>query len=198
MLTADIEGFVLTGGASARMGTPKALIEFDGKPLGRRAVEVLEPICRRVRTVGDVKIDGVQSMADVRAENEKASIFGLYSALRNCKTQFAAVLACDLPFVTPEVFSILLERFEIGCDAVIPRDGNGWPQPFCAVYAKEPSLKKLEQFISLSGREVREFLSSANLIYVDSDDLGTPASHEEVFFNINTPDDLERARAMTR
>lgn len=197
MLKADIEGFVLTGGASARMGSPKALIEFSGKTLGRRAIEVLGPTCSRVCTVGDIAIDGFESLTDIRSSHEKASILGLYSALKNCHAEFCAVVACDLPFVTPEVFGLLISHHQPGIEAVIPRDINSWPQPFCAVYSTDPALAKLEHFLAGNGREVREFLRRLNVIYLGIDQLTRMTNYEVLFFNINTPEDLEQAKQMT-
>ncbi|MGH9782952.1 MAG: molybdenum cofactor guanylyltransferase, partial [Terriglobia bacterium] len=46
-------GFVLAGGKSRRMGQDKALLLFEGRPLGLRAAELVRQVCGEVTLVGD-------------------------------------------------------------------------------------------------------------------------------------------------
>src|SRR5262245_5622258 len=124
----DIEGFVLNGGKSSRMGSPKGALRIGGQTLVERAAEALRSVGERVCVIGGSDFNDIQVLPDVAwaGSDQKASIFGLRSALLHCTTAFAAVLACDMPFVTGEVISrlaadgYLLEKNEV--DVVIPSD----------------------------------------------------------------------------
>src|SRR6185437_8626930 len=53
MMPADVNGYVLAGGKSSRMGRDKAMLELAGKPLVQRAVEKLRRVCAEVFVVGN-------------------------------------------------------------------------------------------------------------------------------------------------
>ncbi len=46
-----IAGIILAAGASSRMGSPKALLEYRGETFIQRLVRVLSPVCGRVIVV---------------------------------------------------------------------------------------------------------------------------------------------------
>ena len=41
----NISGYILAGGRSSRMGTDKALLIFQEKPLLKHMISLIEPIC---------------------------------------------------------------------------------------------------------------------------------------------------------
>ncbi len=54
----QVWGIVVAAGSGQRFGRPKHLVELDGVPLWRRAMDALAPVCDGVIVVGDVP-DGV-------------------------------------------------------------------------------------------------------------------------------------------
>lgn len=48
----EIEGFILLGGASSRMGTDKARLNLDGKQLVERIADALSHIATGISVVG--------------------------------------------------------------------------------------------------------------------------------------------------
>ena len=100
----EMDGFILAGGASSRMGADKATVDLDGRTLVERAGLNLAPVCRRVAVVGSaapVTIEGkpLESFPDLAGGPERAPIKGLLTALAHCETPWLVLLACDLPFV---------------------------------------------------------------------------------------------------
>src|SRR4051812_1586009 len=97
-----IEGFILVGGASSRMGTDKARLELDGRSFVERISAALACVTERVSVVG--AREGTSAawalpvVPDVYAK--WGALGGLHGALAACRAPWAAVIACDLPFVT--------------------------------------------------------------------------------------------------
>ena len=114
-------GVILAGGRSSRMGTDKALIEFDGEPLGERVLRMLRAACDPIlvasgdgRRLGSL---GVPQVADVVAE--AGPLGGIVAGLEAAETDLVAVVAVDMPFASAEVLRLLAERWN-GEDAVVP------------------------------------------------------------------------------
>lgn len=197
----DIEGFVLAGGASSRMGADKASVLLGGVALAERAVRTLLGVCEQVYLVGgEARSDMAASIADMQhpaAKGRRAAINGLYTAFSHCKTRFAAVLACDMPFVTADLFAFMADEIGVkdrkGFDAVIPREADGRIQPLCAVYKKEPCLEKLRMMQMDRVPAMREFAASLNVRYVEHRELARFGEPNILLSNVNTPAELAAA-----
>jgi molybdopterin-guanine dinucleotide biosynthesis protein A len=105
-----MDGFVLAGGRSSRMGTDKARAPFRGRPLALAAVDSLRAVCDRVALVRR-KDDGLP-WPDVevvweRDDGDPHPLWGVVSALRAARTERVAVLACDVPGVSPATWAAL-------------------------------------------------------------------------------------------
>jgi molybdopterin-guanine dinucleotide biosynthesis protein A len=135
----SVEGYVLAGGLSSRMGRKKANIMLGDTTLAERAVVALSAITGNVAVVGNIEVNEplVRVVPDEPAKSDsRGAIVGLYSALRNAKTEWTAVLACDLPFVTSELVVRLARMAESLPDAacVVPVQPDGRTQPLCGIY----------------------------------------------------------------
>jgi len=199
----EIEGFVLNGGKSSRMGIAKGSLRIGELTFIEHAVNALRSICDHVYVVGgDGVIGGVEIVADTpwKGENETASIFGLRSALYNCSAPFAAVLACDMPFVTGDVMKLLAERngvLESGrSDAVIPLDPNGWFQPLCAIYQRDRCRVILDDLLETGSLQVRDLIGQMRVQTIEFSTFLDLACPEYLFSNINTPGDLQSANTI--
>jgi molybdopterin-guanine dinucleotide biosynthesis protein B len=95
-----------------------------------------------------------------------------------------------MPFVTPRFLRLLADRSE-GYDVFVPRHGQ-FMQPLCAVYGKG-TLDAYLEFITSGGRRIFDIYPDLNTGYLDLDggEFGDP---DELFMNVNTPEELEAAR----
>ena len=81
-------GIVLCGGASSRMGQPKALLEIDGETFLSRSVQIVSSVCNRVIVVAGpnqelpVLPDQIEICRDLVEHCGPAR--ALISALENC------------------------------------------------------------------------------------------------------------------
>ncbi len=189
----SIEGFILVGGRSSRMGEDKALLVLDEQSFVERISEALSEIARRQLLVGARRPYrlGVRSVPDVFAE--WGALGGLHAALSNCEARWAAVVACDLPFVTGELFR-RLAGLRSDYDAVVPVQRDGREQPLCALYRADVCRARAEELIKSGERRPRALLDSVRTRRVQFDELADLERAHLFFMNINTPEDYEQAK----
>lgn len=188
----SIEGFILIGGQSSRMGTDKSLLVIDGQSFVERIAREISAVTKSVRLVGGNASGAglnLQTVPDVYPN--WGALGGVHAAISGCSAQWALVVACDFPFVTSQLFA-RLASFRADSDAVAPIQSDGIPQPLCALYRVEPCLRFAEQFIKSSERKPVALLQSVQTRWVSFDELRNLEGADHFFDNINTPEDYVR------
>jgi molybdopterin-guanine dinucleotide biosynthesis protein A len=186
----DIETFILAGGASRRMGTDKSQLLLGNEPLIARIQNTLASVASPVRIVGLPKSDIHNVVADVYPQ--WGALGGLHGALAACRSKWAMVLACDLPFITSELLHHLI-GLRNDHDAVVPIQPDDRPQPLCALYSVEPCLTVAEELIKAGRRRPLDLLEVVNTRWVVFSELVHLNRAENFFVNINTPEDYYEA-----
>ena len=187
----QIEGYILAGGASSRMGRDKAQLQIAEQTFSERIAEELLSFTSPVTMIGGSKIpENLKSAKDVY--NQIGALGGLHGALAACKAEWALVVACDLPFVTKELFEKLaVSRAEF--EAVVPVQQDGRPQPLCALYKISPCLRVASELIEAGKRRPLDLLDRVRTRWIPFTEL-KPLNHATEFFvNINTPEDYDEA-----
>jgi molybdopterin-guanine dinucleotide biosynthesis protein A len=178
------------------MGRDKASLVIGGKTLAQRAVDTLRQVCREVFTVGGASgFSNALHLPDIEPPftvEGRAAMTGIYTALRSCRAEFAAVLACDMPNVTAEVLQIMIEKIENEprCHAVIPRDADGREQTLCTILRRDPCLAAIDR--SQHGRtpSVRDMLAQLNTTVIEFAEVAHLGEPKKLFANLNTPEDI--------
>lgn len=186
-LAKDVTGVVLAGGHSRRMGTDKSLLPFQGKPMIRHIVSILQSSFEKVvvasHEVRDYAFLGVPIVQDLH--KDCGPLAGVHSALESSSPNPIFVLPCDMPLVTPEVVRHVL-HFRSQAPARVLKAG-GRIFPLCGWFSPLglPLMRK-----SLLERRLRmtDLLQSLRADYVQFPmELGLS---DEILRNINTPADL--------
>lgn len=196
MMKGTFSGYILTGGKSSRMGKDKAFLEINGKTFLENAVDALEPCCSSIKIVLNKSQthfieklpDQIPCIFDI-FENRGAP-GGIHAALKDCETEFAVILAVDLPFVSSETAKKLCEiamSFN-EFSAFVPRQINGILQPLCAVYRVKNCLFEIEIFLGTKkNASVRNFLNKIPIKIVEQKIL---SDKNDVFLNVNNPQEF--------
>jgi molybdopterin-guanine dinucleotide biosynthesis protein A len=196
MLTLAIQA----GGESSRMGSDKALLPFLGQPLISRLLSRLAWIADEVLVTSNqpeqYRFLGLTPFPDLLPG--LGALGGLFTALSAATHPYLAVVACDMPFASPEIFLAELALIrETGADAVIPRSEVG-TEPFHAVYRCETCLPRVQEAIKDGKRRADAWFEQVNLRYMDGEEIHPYDPDMLAFFNINTPEDLKEAEELAR
>ena len=195
----DVEGFILVGGQSSRMGSDKSQLVFGAQTGVERIAAALHPLTTRVRLVGSrvhAEAVGLESIPDTH--ERWGALGGIHAALAACGSEWAVIAACDLPLVSTELFSRLsvLTRQTVaaGIDATVPIQPDGRPQPLCAIYRRESCAEAAQELIAGGEHKPRALLAKVRTRWVEFRELADLPGSEHFFLNVNTPDDYEHAR----
>ncbi len=199
------DGFVLTGGASSRMGKDKAHMTIGGMKLFERAATALSEICHqsvslvgRYGTYGPLRTElDIAALPDLRIGGRylpRAPIIGLYTALTKAKTPWITILACDLPFVTGDLMTKLSGFCSDEFDAVVPVQPDDRPQPLCAFYRRESCLLAVERMLFAGDLKLQRPMSHGRTRFVNFEEISALSDSAHFFLNINTIEDYESAK----
>lgn len=195
-LMEQIAAFILAGGASSRMGTDKSQLRLEQQTFTQCIAETLLQLTDSVFIVGrDSDESSLRSVADVYPK--WGALGGIHAALAACTREWAIVVACDLPFVTSELFSYLAEQ-RMDHDAVVPIQEDGRPQPLAALYRVDPCLRQATDLIEAGRRRPLDLLEAVKTRWVAFDELRNFARAHSFFVNINTPEDYDAIRGHSR
>ncbi|MHB1041519.1 MAG: molybdenum cofactor guanylyltransferase [Eubacteriales bacterium] len=188
-------GVILAGGKSARMGADKAFLAVGRDAIIEHVAREIGNICAEVLVAGGSNEAGrrlgLKNVPDLVPGS--GPIGGIHAALHAASYEVCLVVACDMPFVSRALAIILMDRVE-GYDAAVPRHGV-YVEPLFAVYRKT-CLPAIEGSISASCRKVASFYPHVRVNYVDETVWRGVADTQRVFLNVNTPQDLDKARKM--
>jgi molybdopterin-guanine dinucleotide biosynthesis protein A len=191
----DIEGFILAGGASSRMGEDKSLLRLGGLTFVEIIADAIRPVAVRVSLVSsrpDAKAHALPVVADIF--KGRGAIGGLHAALAGCEAGWALIVSCDLPFVTTQLFARLASLRGDATDAVAPLQSDGRQQPLCALYEVATCRTVAEELIRADELRPRELLRRVRTRWVAFDELSDLAGSSLFFRNVNTPEEYECAR----
>lgn len=185
----QLQAFILAGGESRRMGRDKSQLTLENQTFTDRIAETLLEITDSVTLVGSRQTNSrYVSAPDVYPS--WGALGGLHAALAASRSEWAIVVACDLPFVTAGLFNYLASLRD-GHEAVVPLQPDGRPQPLSSLYRIEPCLQRATELIEAGRRRPLDLLELVNTRWVPFTELRNLAQAEKFFVNINTPDDYD-------
>jgi molybdopterin-guanine dinucleotide biosynthesis protein A len=191
-------GAVLAGGASKRMGRPKAFLDLAGRSLLERSLDRIRSLCDEVVVVSRRPSDMMESGARVVRDLAvgQGPLGGLATALFYARRRWVLVTACDQPFLSADLLARLAEHRHdapAGPAALVPRTPDGW-QPLAALYSAE-CFKPAQRLLEQGGRKVDDLrFGGVQWVSVDADQFRDLDPDLHQFTNVNTEEELETAR----
>jgi molybdopterin-guanine dinucleotide biosynthesis protein A len=190
----NVTGVIQAGGKSTRMGgRPKALMELGGRRIIDRVADVLRAVTGHLLIVTNTPDAyaslGLPMVPDVFPDH--GSLGGIYSGLRAAPGDAAFTVACDMPFLMPEVARLVIDRAPLA-DVVLPMSG-GRLETLHACYAKS-CLGPIEQRLRDGQLKIAGFFDAVHVLAIPEEEVARFRRPDLIFMNVNTPEELARAR----
>ena len=185
---------ILSGGASSRMGSPKALLPYQGRPFLEHLLEVTvqpeigvrrivlgasaEPIAKAINLKGDEIV--------INHEWEKGQLSSIQAAVRSLPAGTDGMLLCliDHPLISAPLVQELIERFYKSRKAVVLpvyQGRRGHPVIFSATLYEELLRAPLQT-------------GARAVVWAHTADVEEVSTNEEgCVLNLNDPDTLNQA-----
>ena len=193
-----ITGAVLAGGKSLRFGKNKAFQQLRGKRFIDLAIESLRPFCDPVMAVVssiEPYLDtGVMLAQDII--QHRGPLGGIYTALLFSPAEWVFVRATDMPFLVPELASMIIDAKE-GFDAVVPKM-NEYYDPLLALYNRRCIPAIAHQLREPDKRQVIGFYRKIRIRTVTEREWRKVDPGALSFKNVNTPSDLAEIDGLER
>jgi molybdenum cofactor guanylyltransferase len=192
---------ILAGGKSSRMGHNKALLRIGEHTIIERVIRASTSVSPSeilvvTNTPQDSEHLGHRMVADTITG--QGAIGGIVSALHHSQTDAVLVLACDLPFVRSELLEMLITEFHQEAYQAVMPTVEGYPQGVLAIYHKD-CLSYFESAIQNDQRKLKTiFAQLEHVSYMDESHWENVDPNGYSFINVNTPDELVRARDLWR
>ncbi len=203
-------GFIQAGGKSSRMGSDKAWIEVEGRPMIERALAAAASVADQLGVIINPATQARERYEELSAKwnaqliadlhDHRGPLGGIHTAL--CHGQIrnegktepanALILACDLPFVTTDFLSLLVQIHESEAnDFTAPVDRAGTLQPLAAIYS--PScLQPVERLLAANLLRVDRICDLVRTRKVLFEEFAHLPEAKRFLVNINSPADLPR------
>lgn len=185
-------GSILAGGQSSRMGQPKeGVVLSDGRRMIEPLISSLSQVCQQIVIVGACRGFSIRPQSGLLHLHDATPGMGPLAAI-NTLLQSGIdpngylVTACDQPFLTPELFRLLVaNRSDIPRILKPGRDEMLLPFPG---YYPVAWRHKTEKALQEGEGSICRLIEKMQVTYV-----AFPEEWKRNLRNINTPADLERA-----
>ncbi|PWH12162.1 MAG: molybdenum cofactor guanylyltransferase [Anaerolineae bacterium] len=194
MLTVSIQA----GGKSSRMGQDKALIPFRGQLLIERIIARVRPIADEIIITTNnpqaYRFLGLPLFTDIYPQ--RGALGGLHTALTCASHPFVAIVACDMPFVSPALIEfqkrILLDE---KVDVVIPAGPQGM-EPLHSLYRRETCLPACQEALLTDQWKLISWFPRVQVRLLQPEEIQPYDPHGLAFWNVNTPEEFHHAEML--
>ncbi len=187
-----INGLVLAGGKSKRMGIAKDLMQWHGKAQRYYAADLLNSFCAetfiscRPEQEKDIET-GYRALPD--SFLDMGPFGGILTALRSQRNRAWLVVACDLPLLNEATLRFLVanrDAKKIATTYQSPHDGL--PEPLVTIWEPD-SYPALLHFLGKGNTCPRKVLMNNEVLVLH-------APQPEALMNVNTPDEAVTAKQL--
>lgn len=178
------------------MGRDKGLIPWADGTLLSHARDQMRQIAPATYIVGGPETGDAEETVLADRFPGQGPLAGIHSALSHTETDWNLVLALDLPLVNAKLLAFIVDRCDRADQAVAIRFG-GHLQPLCAAYNRA-LLSQIEDHLNAGDLSIHRLLERASTRIIEEEELLAAGFRGEMLLNVNTPEDLKRARELAK
>ena len=191
---------ILAGGRATRLhGADKGALVVGGRTIRDRQIDVLRGLVDEIVLIGGPATAGragaglphVPDLAEGRGP-----LAGMQAALHHAgDAACTLIVACDLPFLSRPFLAFLLARAQAddAADVVVPRSGDRL-HPLCAAYNRRVR-EAVDRRVASGALAVQALFDEVRVDVIEPEVVATFDPDGLMFWNVNTPDEYERACA---
>ncbi|MDG2252318.1 MAG: molybdenum cofactor guanylyltransferase MobA [Methylophilaceae bacterium] len=185
-MTKLIDGVILAGGASSRMGTNKSLVVFKKKLLIEHVHDRLSPQVNKVWINSNVFLEQFPKDQQFRDEllSDAGPLVGIYTGLKSAQTEWVQFCPTDTPLLPCNLVKKLFEKTKNTRSVIIVPMVNGEIEPVFSLCHKS-ALEGLKAFIFSKKKKITDWINQNNFETVVFD-------NPKEFYNINNKKDLKK------
>ena len=180
-------GIVLAGGESRRFGSPKAFATYKNRLFYEYAIDALTPHCTEVIVVArpehmDCFPETIQVMTDRPEIRGQGPLAGILTVMAALKSEWYAVLPCDVPFVNDSIVAALKSHRD-GCRSIALEEADT-QHPLLSIWSEEAE-PMIRSALETGKRSVHPLVER----WIDGEAL--LRLNPSLFDNVNRPGQLE-------
>jgi molybdenum cofactor cytidylyltransferase len=190
----SIAGIILAGGASRRMGTPKALLEFENETFLDRLIRLFAHVCDPVIVVAGHQAEQIraglrqagQAVFVLNPDPERGMLSSLQCALQAVPESVEGVLFApvDHPHLKITTLEALVARFETArAPVTVPTYAGGHGHPVCITRPLVAELLALPP-AAMASEVIHRYVAQTCYFEVDDPavvtDIDDPAAYAEL------------------
>lgn len=199
MLNRDCTGVILAGGENKRFaGMEKAFERVGEMAIFEHILGIFRELFDHILLVTNHPEKFMHWDITMAADllDFRSSLTGLHTGLYYTATPYAFFTACDTPFLKKEMVQAVLKVVEPDLDIVVPQTRLGY-EPLCAVYSRR-CLKPVQAQLENAQLQIQRLFKSMCTRKIPETVLREIDPDLVSFFNVNTPEDLEKAERYTK
>jgi molybdopterin-guanine dinucleotide biosynthesis protein A len=184
-----------------RLGRVKALERINTQSLLERTADCLSTVSRELFVITSQEQFSLITAAQLKVKvivdiyPGKGALGGIYTGLASVDSFYSLVVACDMPFLNHDLLRYLIDSAP-NFDVVVPRI-DGLPEPLHAVYSRE-CLTSIKKLIDKNEMRILPLFDLVKTRYVGKDEIAKFDPKRLSFFNVNTLDDLRKAKDLVK
>ena len=192
----NILGTVLAGGKSQRFGEDKSQVKLDGKLLIDHILNEIISEFKEILIVSNNQInfkhsDKISMVSDLK--KDQGPLGGVLSAMKwvkesNKDYKWISTFPVDTPFFKKEILQNFLSEINLEEGKLFFIKSNNTRHNIFGVWSID-LMDKLEEDLNNGERKVESWANSVGVKVIDMEFL-----NEDPFFNINSKEDLEKAK----
>lgn len=197
---------ILAGGLSKRFGQDKCLIRLARKPLILHVVDRVSAIVDEIAVVvgsssqKEMFATSLKSEAKILVDkiNMQNPLVGALTGFENIKADYSLLLPCDMPFVSRQVATLLLDLC-VGKGAAIPRWPNGYIEPLQSAYHVKSAVNAAQKALGEGKLNLASMIDNISGVrYISTLVLQQFDPKLLTFFNVNTPAEFKKAELLLK